>query len=510
VIRVYCPGWVTASAGRLKLNSSNLALTISFPISTKFLQIFSTFVFRVKEKSNPLNIMRSKITFLFISLFSCAALTSSAQYIYTFAGTGFGAGTGTGDYTGDGGLAPGARLNSCTGVAFDGAGNIYIADRANNVVRKVNTSGIITTFAGTGTAGYSGDYGLATAAKLNQPYNIAADAPGNVYIADYGNNVIRKVSAATGNITTYAGNGTAGYSGDAGPASVAKLRNPTGVALDTMGNLFIADANNNAVRKVYAGGTIVTIAGTGTPGYTGDGGNAGVARLNYPVSVAVDPFQQVYIADYFNNAIRKIDTNGNISTFAGNGSIGYSGDGFAATTAQMHYPAGVSVFSFGNVYIADQGNNMIRFVNSAGTISTFAGKNTNGYAGDGGLAVNAELSSPKGIAVDAQNRLFIADYDNNVIRVVKANTAVGYTPANTSGVRIFPNPSNGSINIELPANTNEYSIAIIDVLGRTVITKTAPVSVTERTFTIACLLAGNYLVKVTSGKNTYTEKVAVW
>ncbi len=453
--------------------------------------------------------MRSKITFLFISLLSCAALSSSAQYIYTFAGTGYGHGTGIGGYTGDGGLAGSAELNSCTGVAFDGAGNIYIADRANNVIRKVNTFGIISTFAGNGTAGYSGDYGPATAAKLNQPYNVAADAPGNVYIADYSNNVIRKVSTS-GIITTYAGTGVAGYSGDAGPASSAKLHNPAGVALDTFGNLYIADANNNAIREVITSGSIYTLAGTGTAGYSGDGGNSTLAQLNYPVSIAVDPFQQVYIADYFNNAVRIIDTFGIINTFAGNGSIGYSGDGHAATTAQLHYPAGVSVFSFGNVYIADQGNNTVRYVNSAGTITTFAGKNTNGYAGDGGPANNAELSSPKGIAIDGQNRLFIADYDNNVIRVVKAFNGVPKLQSSAEGLKIYPNPSKGSFALQLPATPGPSAITITDVLGRAIETQTAPAANASQTINFSGLPAGNYLVKVISGENTYNEKVAVW
>jgi len=452
--------------------------------------------------------MRSLLTFLcLLPIVFCQHL--QAQYIYTFAGNGYGASTGIGGYTGNGGLAYAAELNACSGVTFDGAGNVYIADRNNNVVRKVNTSGIISTFAGTGTAGYSGDNGPATLAKLNQPYGVASDAAGNVYIADYNNNVIRKVST-TGTITTYAGVGLPGYSGDIGPATAAGLNGPTGVAVDTTGNLFIADANNNVVREVMSG-SIYTIAGTGTHGYSGDGDFAVNAKLYYPVSVAVDPYDQLYIADFNNHVVRKIDTLGKISTFAGNGTVGHSGDGHPATMANLHNPAGVSVYGFGNVYISDEGNNAIRMVNSSGIITTFAGTFTNGYTGDGGLAVVAELSSPKGIAADGLNRLYIADFDNNVIRLVSTLTATPNVPTGTgTEIKVYPNPSNGSFTIQVPGTGSDATITITDVLGRIIDTRTTPATPSMQTLTINSIPAGSYIVKINSGDNTYRQQVQVW
>ncbi len=453
--------------------------------------------------------MISRFTFFSVLFIALIAGNAKAQYIYTFAGNGFGASTGTGGYTGDYGPAKNAELTACTGVAYDGAGNIYIADKGNNVVRRVGVNGVITTFAGTGTAGYSGDHGSAVSAKLNQPYSVAADIAGNVYIADYGNHVIRKVNTS-GVITTYAGTGTSGYSGDLGPATGARLSGPQGIAVDSLGYLYIADANTSTVRKVDPSGGISTIAGTGSSGYTGDGTFATSAMLSGPAAVAVDPYGQVYIADYFNNVVRKIDTFGIITTFAGNITIGYSGDGGQATAAGLHSPSGVSVFGFGPVYIADQGNNAVRLVNSAGIITTVAGGYTNGYSGDGGLAALAHLSSPKGIAIDALNRLFIADYDNNVIRVVQAFTGTNNT-STEAGIKIYPNPSHGSVHVALPATGSASVITITDVLGRTADTKTTEATKTQHiVLTFNELAPGSYILKVVSGDKTDREKIEVY
>ncbi len=446
--------------------------------------------------------MISRFTFLCLLVLAFST-NSEAQYIYTFAGTGYGASSGTGGYSGDGGLAKQARLNSPTGVAYDGIGNIYIADRANNVVRKVAVNGIITTFAGKDTAGYSGDNGQATAAKLNLPFSVATDVHGNVYISDGGNNVIRKVTPG-GIISTYAGTGVAGYSGDMGPATAAMLNGPQGIATDSMGNLYIADANNHAVRKVWVGGTIGTIAGNGLNGYTGDGGSAVNARLYSPAAVAIDPLGQIYIADYFNNAVRKINGSGIITTFAGTGSAGYSGDGGSANAAKLRNPSGVAVFGFGPVFISDQGNNVVRMVNSSGIISNYAGMYTNGYTGDGWMAVSAQMSAPKGIAVDALNRLFIADYDNNVIRVVGANNAVQQV-LNEAGLKVYPNPAHGVVTVEV-AGGNKTTLTVTDLLGRTVATK-----IVENTTTIDMggFSAGSYFIKAVSGEAVYCGKIEV-
>jgi sugar lactone lactonase YvrE len=346
-----------------------------------------------------------------------AAFTSPAAIINTVAGN------GTAGYSGDGGAAINAAIRWPRSVALDAAGNIYIADYGNNRIRKLTVAtGIISTVAGNGTYGYSGDGGLATMAQLCAT-GVAVDSAGNIYIAD---NVtrIRKVTVSTGIITTVAGNGTQGYSGDGGPATSAQL-NLLAVAVDSAGNIYISDWGNNRIRKVTAAtGIISTVAGNGAMGYSGDGGPATSASLFAPVGVAVDGAGNIYISDMSNNRIRKVTAStGIISTVAGNGTFGYSGDGGPAINAGLRGPAGVAVDRAGNIYIADQnwgsGNERIRRVTaSTGIISTVAGNGTDGYTGDGGPATNAELYLAVGVGVDAAGNIYIADYGNNRIRIV--------------------------------------------------------------------------------------------
>ncbi len=314
------------------------------------------------------------------------------------------AGNGTYGYNGDGGAAAAAQLGSPAGMALDGAGNLYIADRSNYRIRKVDSAGDITTVAGNGIRGYNGDGGAAVAAQLDSPAGVALDDAGNLYIADGDNNRIRKVDAA-GVITTVAGNGTRGYNGDGGAATAAQLDFPSGVALDGSGNLYIADYWNNRIRKVDAAGMITTVAGNGTRGYNGDGGAAVAAQLNLPTVVAPDGSGNLYIADRSNNRIRKVDSAGVITTVAGNGTRGYNGDDGAAVAAQLNSPNGVAPDGAGNLYIADSGNDRIRKVDSAGVITTVAGNGTYGYNGDGGAAVAAQLSDPAGMAPDGAGNL---------------------------------------------------------------------------------------------------------
>jgi len=324
------------------------------------------------------------------------------------------AGNGSFGYFGDGGAATAAGLTDPTSVAFDAHGDLFIADSGNDAIREVTPNGIITTVAGTGTAGYTGDGGAATSAELNDPTGVALDSSGDLFIADSGNNVIREVTPG-GTITTFAGTGTAGYSGDGSAATAAKLNDPTGVAVDFSGNLFIADSGNNVIREV-SGGTISTVAGTGTAGYAGDGGAATAALLNDPQGVAVDASDNLFIADSGNNVIREV-SGGTISTVAGTGTAGYAGDGGAANAAELNDPQGVAVDASGDLFIADSGNNVIRQV-SSGTISTVAGTGTAGYSGDGGSASAATLNDPTGVALNAQGGLVIADSGNNVVRQV--------------------------------------------------------------------------------------------
>ena len=332
------------------------------------------------------------------------------------------AGNDTAGYNGDGGQAGCAELKSPYGIVLDAAGNVYIADRGNDVIRKVTLStGIISTIAGKGSESYSGDGGPATSAEFNWPTGIALDGSGNIYIADHTNNRIRKISSSTGIITTIAGNGTAGFSGDGGPATDAKLYWPFGIALDSSGNIYIADQVNFRIRKLtISTGIISTIAGSGTYGYTGDGGVATSADLKQPTGIALDKFGNVYFAEEDNHVIRKITVStGIITTIAGNGTSGFTGDGGAATNSLLSSPYGVATDDAGNIYIADAGNAGIRKITiSTGIISTISGIGIPSYSGDGGSAVNAGLNSPVGIALDALENIYIGDTSNNLVRKI--------------------------------------------------------------------------------------------
>ncbi|NDJ14727.1 MAG: hypothetical protein EBY17_26620, partial [Acidobacteriia bacterium] len=335
-------------------------------------------------------------------------------------------GNPTAGFAGDGLTSEYAALNSPAGVAVDGTGNLYIADQGNNRIRMLSkATGKITTAAGNGTAGFSGDGGVAASAVLNSPAAVAVDSAGNLYIADRGNNRIRLLSKATGKITTIAGNGTAGFSGDGGAAPSAALNSPAAVAVDSAGNLYIADQGNNRVRRVSsATGMITTVAGHGiNSGFSGDGGAATGAGF-YPVAVAVDGAGNLYIGDSHANRIRKVSAGtGVITTVVGNGSDGFSGDGGAASLARLSQPGGVAADSAGNLYIADQGNNRIRRVSAAtGVITTVAGNGTN-YLSVDGVAFTEGGFNPVAVALDVSGNLYIADQFNN--RVQKVTSATG-------------------------------------------------------------------------------------
>jgi uncharacterized protein (TIGR03437 family) len=323
------------------------------------------------------------------------------------------AGNGAAGFSGDGGPATSASVGPW-GVAVDAAGNLYIAGASR--IRKVSPSGIISTAAGNGTRGFSGDDGPATSASLNQPSGVAVDAAGNLYIADYYNYRIRKVSPS-GIISTAAGNGTQGFSGDGGPATSAALDVPEAVAVDAAGNLYIADSTNyGRIRKVSPSGVISTVAGNGRYAFSGDGGPATSASLGFPEGVAVDAAGNLYIADSDNSRIRKVSPAGIITTVAGNGQRGYSGDGGPATSASLNVPWAVAADAAGNLYIADTRNGRIRKVSPSGTISTVAGGGS--ALGDGGPATSASLKYPIAVAVDATGDVYIADNQDYRVRKV--------------------------------------------------------------------------------------------
>jgi len=324
--------------------------------------------------------------------------------------------------------ATAAPLAAPAQIAYDAAGNLYIADLNDNVIRKVDLAGIVTTVAGTGEQGFAGDGGPPTSALLDSPAGVAVDAAGTIYIADTHNQRIRKVS--NGTISTIAGTGTAGFSGDNGPAGAAQLSNPTALAVDATGNLYIADTDNHRIRKI-SGTTITTVAGNGEQGFSGDGAAATAAGIDSPNGVAVDAAGNIYIADTHNQRVREV-INGTIKTIAGNGTKAYGGDGGPSTGALLARPRGLSVDAQGNIYVADSDNNRIRLI-AAGNIATVAGNGSQGFAGDGGPAVNAILDTPRAPATQAVGVFAFSDTHNQLVRGLGTDGVIHTIAGQNSG-----------------------------------------------------------------------------
>jgi sugar lactone lactonase YvrE len=341
------------------------------------------------------------------------------------------AGNGISGNSGDGGPATEAQIYPYA-IAVDRLGNLFIAEKYNHRIRKVDVAGVISTVAGIGTSGFSGDGGLATAAKLNYPSGVAIDYAGNIIISDTYNNRIRKIAA--GIISTIAGNGISGFSGDEGPATEAMLNNPEDLTVDSADNIYIADVLNSRIRKVTFN-IMSTVGGNGQSGFSNDGGSSTQAALGYPIDMSIDSAGDLYIVDYDNDRIRRISNN-IINTVAGNGSSGFSGDGGAATEALLNQAWGIAVDFAGNVYIADTGNCRIRKVANDGVITTIAGNGNCGFSGDGGPATTAMLNAPRGVAVDSAGNVIVSDTSNNRIRKITAgviNTIAGDGTANFGG-----------------------------------------------------------------------------
>lgn len=337
------------------------------------------------------------------------------------------AGNGNMMFAGDGGPATAASLNSPRGLAVDSAGGVYISDSANNRVRLVNAAGMIATVAGNGNSTFSGDGGQAVSASFSDVTGAALDAAGNLYLADASNRRVRRVTPA-GIVTTIAGTGIQGNSGDGGPGISANLNRPFAVALDAAGNLYICDSSNHDIRRLnLASGIITTYAGNGLPAFSGDGGLAVSASLQFPLGVVMDKSGNLYIADAGNNCIRKVSPAGVIVTVAGNGNrAGFAGDGAAAASALLNIPSDVAVDASGSLFIADAGNNRVRRVDgTSGIIGTIAGGDDNGFSGDGGPATASLLSHPWGMMLDTAGNVYIADMVNNRIRKISGAAAIG-------------------------------------------------------------------------------------
>ncbi len=445
-----------------------------------------------------------KAFFLLLLVIACMPLAGQAQVeiIETIANKDTSAG-----YGGDNGPAIDAKLWFPEAVCFDKSGNLLIADVANNRVRKIDPAGIITTIAGRDTTGYSGDNGPATDAGLWEPVDVFIDTVGDIYIADGLDNRIRKITVSTGIITTVAGNGITGYSGDNGLAINAELNAPSGLYVNTHKDIFIADYYNDVVRKVDGfTGIITTIAGNGSNGYSGDNGLAINAELDGAQKVCLDNAGNIFFSDQWNNVVRKVDAaTGIITTFAGNGTVGYSGDGGPANNAQLNRPAGLFFDKQNNLFLTEFGNGVVRKIDAVtNIISTVAGNNTWGYSGDGGPPLNAQMVPGDAILAD-NGDIIIADYDNQCIRKVYNPTSVK-EPQNVSDIKVYPNPTTGKFTIQTRTN-KQYLIDVRNVVGEKIYASVSNGATTE--IDLSDQSAGVYFVYLQSGDERVVRKVVV-
>jgi len=410
------------------------------------------------------------------------------------------AGTGIAGYSGDGGPASKAEFTQPQTAIFDKAGNLFITDVNNHVIRKVDPSGIITTIAGTGFCGYSGDGGSAIKAALCSPSDLTLDDAGNIYIVDVGNNRIRMINTS-GIITTIVdNNGARGYSGDGGSAISAKITDPYGICIDKLGNIYFSSADY-VVRKVSPSGIITTYAGNGIKGDNGDGGPATAAEMEFPGYMALGNSGELYISDWTAHKVRMVDASGKISTVAGNGVLGYSGDGGPATAAMLNSPNGMAVDKYGNFYISDVYGYVIRKVNTAGIISTIAGKGVKGYSGDAGLATDAEINNPDGIFFDSVGNFYIVDGGNNRIRKITPATNVSNQNIDTDIISIYPNPAKNQLTIT--ATTPITSLIITNTLGQLLLNQNCD-KPKNMQIDISSFPPGIYFIKV---NDTYVQKL---
>lgn len=447
---------------------------------------------------------------LFMAFVTCLIVTTGAQaqIISTFAGN------GVQGNIGDNGPATSVELGAPYAVAADKHGNVYFTDNANNNVRKVDTSGIITTIAGNGSVFHSGDGGPATAAGTPTPRGIAIDTAGNIYLAfDGGDSRIRKINTS-GIITTIAGTATFGFGGDNGPATLAQIQPVEGIAVDLSGNVYIADIGNNRIRKINTSGIITTIAGNGTPGYSGYGGPATAAELNGPLGIAVDDTHgNLFIADYGNNRIEKLNlSTGIITTVAGDGTSGslvLTGDGGPATGTQIWDPIAVAISSNGNLlYIAIAGTLGLRKVDTSGIITTVAGNGHYGYAGDGGPATMAMIVPPYGVAIDFRGNIYFSQPDWFMVRKVNDTSYVPMVSLSVTDkkvqsviAKIYPNPVVDEINVQMPG---EFFVTLLNMASQNVAEQKG---YDHMKINMENLPAGVYIINISNDVGNVTQKI---
>ena len=393
------------------------------------------------------------------------------------------------------------------GLAYDSLGNLYIAATNDHVVRVVSPTGVINTFAGTGAQGFSGDGGAATSAQLDSPTGIAVDASNNVYIADTHNNRIREVLASTGVINTIAGTGVAGFAGDGAAATSALLNYPTAVAVDSAGNIYIADTNSHRIREIKSG-TISTVAGDGEQFYSGDSGLATAAGLDSPNGVAVDSSFNIYIGDTHNQRVRLVTfTTGIISTLAGTGVKTYTADGVAANSSALARPRGLAISPNGTLLIADSDNDRVRAV-SGGNISTVVGSGQQGFSGDTALGTASAIDTPRVVAATANNNVVVADTENDRVRTVDGNgdliTVAGLAPTGDesltlSGALTTVVYGSGSLSATYKyiSNTATGNITFYDTVGSTPVQVGSPVALSSNiaSFSTSTLSAGKHAIE---------------
>ncbi len=431
---------------------------------------------------------------LMISLF--ASLNGNTQIIITIAGLGTGS-----ICTGDGGPAINAVLKSPYNLVFDTTGNLFVVDGYCSNIRVVSTIGAISNYAGNGSWGYSGDGGPATLASLNRPFDIAIDSSGSLYIADANSYCVRKIDIS-GVITTIAGTpGVRGYGGDGGPATAALLDACLGVVLDSIGNLYIADNANYRIRKVNSAGIISSVAGTGISGYSGDGVPAITSQIHHTADVVLDKTGNLFFID--SNRIRKINPSGMITTVAGNGTTGSGGDGGMATDAQL-FPSALAIDTAGNIFIGN--DNKIRKVNTTGIITTVAGTGITGYSGDGGPATLAQLTYNTGLVIADNGDIYLSD--NNLVRLITSRPLGIKNNQKTTQVVVSPNPCHDYFIIEVNYDaTLDCDLLITDIAGREVGKST--ITTNRSILNHIDLSPGIYLITIVVNQERIVQKLII-